>query len=155
MKPPLSPFRKVAELEVPLFISVALLLYTHPTTNALHCGAQPFRPDHYSKSMSPRISYQGWGAWWRPIGFSPRNLWPRLKRFVWDVGGGAEGRGGGECSHTYSWRGGLRASCYVWMMKSSSYPPPNRHTHARFNRASGFRDGLSLCRLIFIIGQAL
>lgn len=75
------------------------------------------------------LVFQGWGACWRLIGFPPCNLCPLLKCFVWDAGGGAEGWGGGEYTHTYSWRGGLRASCYVWVIKSSTHPPPNTHIH--------------------------
>lgn len=37
----------------------------------------------------------------------------RLKCFVWGADGGAEGCGGVGYHHTYSWRGGLRAPCYV------------------------------------------
>lgn len=80
----------------------------------------------------------------------PCNLCPCLKCFVWDVGGGPEGRGGCECSHTYSWRGGLRASCYVWVVKSSAHPPPNTHPS---DHTLGFHAGHILCPLIFIMGQ--
>lgn len=44
----------------------------------------------------------------------------------WWRGGAAERR---IHHHTYSWRGGLRASCYDWVMKSSSLPPSLKHTH--------------------------
>lgn len=116
----------MAELEVSLslVISVSLLLCTCPTTNAPHCGVQPFITDHYSKPRPLRISFSRLGGLVETDRVPPCNLCLRLKCFVWDAGGGAAGRRDSEYSHTYSWRGGLRASCYVWVIKGSKRPPP-------------------------------
>lgn len=121
-----------------------------PNNKAPHCGVQAFRTDNYSKPRSLRISYLRLGGLVEADRVPPCNLCPRLKCFVWDAGGGAEGRGGSEYSHTYSWRGGLRAPCYVWVMKSSERPPPNTHSS---DHALGFHGGHILCPLIFIEGQ--
>lgn len=107
-----------SQMSNPSLCLSVLLLCTCPTTNAPHCAVQPFRTDHYSKPRSLRISYSRLG------GLVEADRVPSHAFEVLCLGGGAEGRGGGEYSHTYSWRGGLRAACYVWMMKSSQRPPP-------------------------------
>lgn len=110
-----------------LFIAEVLLLCTNCKYLALWPSAGP---DYSCRPRSLRVNYSTLRSLVGADRVPPVQFVPTFE--VLCLGMlvvGRQGAGGGASFHTYSWRGGLRVSCYVWVMKSSAHPPPNTHTH--------------------------
>lgn len=139
----------MTELKVSLFLFISVFLCSKHS--ALWC--HPFITDHYPKPRSLRTSYSRLGGLVETDRVPNCNLCLRLKCFVWDAGGGALGWGGGQLGHKYSYRGGLRAACYVWVVESSKRHPPLKHFPPIMNL--GFYTGYVLPPLIFTEGHGI